>query len=48
MTGVVMWPLRFALPVTLMTPAGATEIMDVLGKEESLARLREGQKKLGA
>ena len=31
-----------------MTPAGATEIMDVLGKEESLLRLREGQKKLGA
>ena len=47
-TGLVMWPLRIALSVKLMTPAGATEIMDVLGKEESLARLREGQKKLGA
>ena len=47
-TGLVMWPLRFALSGKLMTPAGATEIMDVLGKEESLARLREGQKKLGA
>lgn len=47
-TGLVMWPLRIALSGKLMTPAGATEIMDVLGKEESLARLREGQKKLGA
>jgi hypothetical protein len=25
-----------------MTPAGATEIMEVLGKEESLARIRKG------
>ena len=47
-TGLVMWPLRIALSGKLMTPAGATEIMDVLGKEESLLRLREGQKKLGA
>ena len=47
-TGLVMWPLRIALSGKLMTPAGATEIMDVLGKEESLARLREGQKKLGS
>ena len=47
-TGLVRWPLRIALSGKLMTPAGATEIMDVLGKEESLARLREGQKKLGA
>ena len=47
-TGLVMWPLRIALSGKLMTPAGATEIMDVLGKEESLTRLREGQKKLGS
>lgn len=25
-----------------MTPAGATEIMEVLGKEESLERIRKG------
>ena len=43
-----MWPLRIALSGKLMTPAGATEIMDVLGKEETFARLREGQKKLGS
>ena len=25
-----------------MTPAGATEIMEILGKEESLKRIRKG------
>lgn len=29
-----------------MTPAGATEIMEVLGKEESLVRIRVGIEKL--
>jgi glutamyl-tRNA synthetase len=29
-----------------MTPAGATEILDVLGKEESAARIRAGIEKL--
>jgi glutamyl-tRNA synthetase len=29
-----------------MTPAGATEIMEVLGKEESLVRIRKGIEKL--
>ena len=41
-TGFVMWPIRTALSGKQMTPAGATEIMEVLGKEESLARLRKG------
>ena len=31
-----------------MTPAGATEIMEVLGKEESLARIRKGIQMLEA
>ena len=39
-TGYVMWPIRTALSGRQMTPAGATEIMEVLGKEESLARIR--------
>ncbi|MER2026802.1 MAG: hypothetical protein ABS874_06105, partial [Lachnospiraceae bacterium] len=30
------------------TPAGATEIMEVLGKEETIARIREGIRKLEA
>ncbi|MCR5801367.1 MAG: glutamate--tRNA ligase [Lachnospiraceae bacterium] len=40
--GYVMWPIRTALSGKQMTPAGATEILEILGKEESLARLRDG------
>ena len=40
--GFVMWPVRTAVSGKQMTPAGATEIMEVLGKEESLARIRKG------
>lgn len=45
-TGFVMWPVRTAVSGRQMTPAGATEIMEVLGKEESLARIRTGIEKL--
>ena len=45
-TGFVMWPIRTAVSGRQMTPAGATEIMEVLGKEESLARIRAGIEKL--
>ena len=45
-TGYVMWPIRTAVSGRQMTPAGATEIMEVLGKEESLSRLRAGIKKI--
>ncbi|MCR4959938.1 MAG: glutamate--tRNA ligase [Lachnospiraceae bacterium] len=41
-TGFVMWPLRTALSGKQMTPAGATEIMEVLGKEESIKRIKKG------
>ncbi|MDD6283227.1 glutamate--tRNA ligase [Oribacterium sp. HCP28S3_H8] len=47
-TGFVMWPIRIALSGRQMTPAGATEIMEVLGKEESLKRIDEGIAKLQA
>ena len=40
--GYVMWPIRTAVSGRQMTPAGATEIMEILGKEESLARIRTG------
>ena len=45
-TGFVMWPIRTAVSGKQMTPAGATEIMEVLGKEESLKRIRAGIQKL--
>ena len=41
-TGFVMWPIRTAVSGKQMTPAGATEIMEGLGKEESLERIRKG------
>ena len=47
-TGFVMWPIRIALSGRQMTPAGATEIMEVLGKEESLQRIKAGIAKLEA
>ncbi len=40
--GYVMWPIRTAVSGLQMTPAGATEIMEILGKEESLIRIRKG------
>ena len=42
----VMWPLRTAVSGKQATPAGATGIMELLGKEESLKRLRAGTEKL--
>lgn len=44
--GYVMWPIRTALSGKQMTPAGATEILEVLGKEESLARIEKAIEKL--
>ena len=44
--GYVMWPIRTALSGKQMTPAGATEILEVLGKEESLVRIQEAIDKL--
>ena len=44
--GYVMWPIRTAVSGKQMTPAGATEIMEILGKEESLRRIRKGMELL--
>ena len=35
-----MWPLRTAVSGKQMTPAGATEIMEIIGKEETLKRVK--------
>ncbi len=40
--GYVMWPVRTAVSGKQMTPAGATEIMELLGKEESVDRIKKG------
>ena len=39
--GQALWPLRTAVSGKQMTPGGAYEIMEILGKEESLARIRK-------
>ena len=46
--GYVLWPIRTAVSGKQMTPAGATEIMELLGKEESIARIKKGIEKLEA
>lgn len=44
--GYVMWPIRTAVSGKQMTPGGATELMEVFGKEESIARIKKGIEKL--
>lgn len=44
--GQVLWPLRTAVTGKQMTPGGAYEIMPILGKDESLRRIRIGVEKL--
>lgn len=38
--GYVMWPIRTAVSGKQMTPGGATELMEVLGKDETVARIK--------
>ncbi len=44
--GYVMWPIRTAVSGKQMTPGGATELMEVLGKEESISRIKAAIEKL--
>ena len=44
--GQILWPIRTALSGKQMTPAGATEILEVLGKEESIQRIKAAIEKL--
>ena len=46
--GFAMWPIRVAVSGKQMTPGGATEIMEVIGKEESIARIKAAIVKLEA
>ena len=40
--GYVLWPIRTAVSGKQNTPGGATELMELLGKEESIARIKKG------
>lgn len=42
----IMWPVRIAVSGQAVTPGGAVEICRILGKEESLRRIRTGIEKL--
>lgn len=44
--GYAMWPVRTAVSGKQMTPGGATEIMEIIGKEESIARIKAAIAKL--
>lgn len=44
--GTVMWPARIAAAGKTVTPGGAIEILDILGREESLRRIALGLEKL--
>ena len=45
-TGTIMWCIRIAVSGMAATPGGATEIMEVIGKDESLSRIRSALAKL--
>ena len=45
-TGFIMWPIRTAVSGKQMTPGGATELMELLGKEETLIRIHAAIEKL--
>jgi glutamyl-tRNA synthetase len=46
--GTVLWPIRTALSGKQMTPCGATEILEVLGKDESIKRIEAAITKLSS
>ena len=44
--GQILWPVRTAVSGEQMTPGGATQLMEILGKDESVSRIRSAVKKL--
>ena len=44
--GIILWPLRVALSGKAFTPGGAIELGYILGKDESVARIKKGIEKL--
>ena len=40
--GQILWPIRVAVSGTPVTPGGAVEILSLLGREESVKRIRTG------
>ncbi|MEE1228217.1 MAG: glutamate--tRNA ligase [Lachnospiraceae bacterium] len=46
--GYVMWPVRTAVSGKQMTPGGATEIMEIIGKDETVERFKAAIAKIEA
>ena len=46
--GYVLWPVRTALSGKQMTPGGATELLELLGRDESVKRIEDAIAKLEA
>ena len=46
--GRIMWPVRTALSGKAVTPGGAVELCQILGREETLRRIRKGMELLSA
>ncbi len=46
--GTFMWPVRISLSGQKVTPGGVTELLYILGREESLTRLKKGLEKANA
>ena len=44
--GVVLWPIRTALSGKPSSPCGASEMAEIFGKEETIARIKKGIEKL--
>lgn len=44
--GQLLWPVRIAIGGKQVTPGGAIEIADILGKDETIRRIKEGIRKL--
>ncbi len=44
--GLLMWPVRIAASGRTVTPGGAVEVLGMLGRDESMRRLRLGLQKL--
>ncbi|MBC8536317.1 glutamate--tRNA ligase [Feifania hominis] len=44
--GIVLWPLRVAVSGKSFTPGGGLELADILGRDETIARVKKGIEKL--
>lgn len=44
--GRILWPLRVAVSGKQFTPGGGVELAEILGKDETLKRIRTGIEKL--